>query len=109
MFVAHLDDLRCQLRACKKIHVICDNATFHNCSAVKDYLAAWGHRIAIHFLPKYAPEANPVERVWWHLHETITRNHRCHTLAELVREAYSWFETSNNHFIDMRRSFPKVA
>jgi transposase len=109
LFIAHLDDLRCRLRGCKKIHVICDNAKFHNCTAVKNYLATWGHRIAIHFLPKYAPETNPVERVWWHLHETITRNHRCQTLAELTRQAYSWFETSNNHFLDMRRSFAKVA
>jgi putative transposase len=109
MFIAHLDDLRCRLRGCRKIHVICDNAKFHNCCAVADYLAAWNHRIAIHFLPKYAPETNPVERVWWHLHETITRNHRCQTLAELVRQAYRWFETSNNHFLDMRRTFAKVA
>jgi hypothetical protein len=29
--------------------------------------------------------------------------------SELTRQAYSWFETSNNHFLDMRRSFAKVA
>jgi transposase len=76
----------------QEIHVICDNAKFHNCSAVKEYLAVWGHRIAIHFLAKYAPETNPVERVWWHLHGTITRNHRCRILGthppslQLVRD-----------------------
>jgi transposase len=31
-------------------------------------------RIQFHFLPKYSPETNPNEQVWWHLHETITRS-----------------------------------
>jgi putative transposase len=109
MFTAHLDDLRCRLRAWKKIHVICDNAKFHNCRAVQEYLATWGHRIALHFLPKYAPETNPIERVWWHLHETITRNHRCRNLEELITQAYNWFETCNNHYLDMRHTFAKAA
>jgi putative transposase len=109
MFIAHLDDLRCRLRAWKKIHVICDNAKFHNCRAVQTYLASWGHRIVLHFLPKYAPETNPIERVWWHLHETITRNHRCRTLEELITQAYDWFETCNNHYLDMRHTFAKAA
>lgn len=109
MFIAHLDDLRCRLRAWKKIHVICDNAKFHNCRAVQEYLGAWGHRIVLHFLPKYAPETNPIERVWWHLHETITRNHRCRTLEELIGQAFDWFETCNNHYLDMRNTFAKAA
>jgi transposase len=47
---------------------------------VQQYLVRWGHRVVLHYLPKYAPQTNPIERVWWHLHETITRNHRCRTL-----------------------------
>jgi hypothetical protein len=43
----HLDDLRDRLRAFRKIHVICDHATFHNCRAVRDYLAKCGHRIEL--------------------------------------------------------------
>jgi hypothetical protein len=34
LFVAHLDDLRCRLRTCRRIHVIWDNARFHDCRAV---------------------------------------------------------------------------
>jgi hypothetical protein len=41
-------------------------------------------------LPKYAPECNPVERVWWRLHEAITRNHTCQDLRELVDLALAW-------------------
>jgi transposase len=109
LFLAHLDDLRRRLRAWKRIHVICDNAAFHHSRPVREYLVKWGHRIVLHFLPKYAPETNPIERVWWHLHETITRNHRCRTLEELVEQSYEWFTQHNNHFLDMRHSFAKAA
>ena len=91
LFVAHLDDLRQRLRCYRHIHVICDNAKFHDCCLVRTFLARWGHRITIHFLPKYAPNTNPIERVWWHLHEEITRNHRCKTIEELVDLAFDWF------------------
>jgi len=63
-FLAHLDDLRFRLRGYRKIHVICDNAKFHDSQAVKAYLQKWSHRIEVHFLPKYAPQTNPIERVW---------------------------------------------
>ena len=108
LFLAHLDDLRRRLRGWKRIHVICDNAAFHQSRAVQQYLQRWG-RIVLHYLPKYAPETNPVERVWWHLHETITRNHRCQTLQELVRQAYAWFAVHHNYYLDMRRTFAKAA
>lgn len=93
LFLAHLDDLRSRLRRYRTIHVICDNAIFHKSKAVQEYLARWGHRIRIHFLPTYAPETNPIERVWWHLHETVTRNHQCTTIDELLSEVYDWFRT----------------
>lgn len=109
LFVAHLDDLRCRLRTFRRIHVICDNAPFHDCKAVRQYLARWGHRIELHFLPKYAPETNPIERVWWHLHETVTRNHRCRTIDELLELSYDWFQTNHNHYLDMRHSFATAA
>jgi transposase len=98
LFLEHLDDLRRRLRTYRKIHVICDNAAFHKSRAVQRYLEQWGHRIELHFLPTYAPETNPIERVWWHLHETITRNHQCATIEELLAEVYEWFAAE--------RSFP---
>jgi putative transposase len=90
LFVAHLEDLRCRFRSVRRIHVICDNAAFHKSRRVQDYLREWGHRIVLHFLPRYAPETNPIERIWWQLHETLTRNHRCATLHELLADVYDW-------------------
>ena len=49
-------------------------------------------------LPKYAPQTNPIERIWWHLHETITRNHRHQSLQELLNEIYTWAETQHTFF-----------
>jgi transposase len=93
LFVRHLDDLRRHLRRYRVIHVLCDNARFHQalrCRKVQAYLKRWGHRIQLHYLPKYAPETNPMERLWWHLHDEITRNHRCQTMAELLDQVFRW-------------------
>ena len=92
LFIAHLDDLRQRLRRYKKVHVICDNAKFHTSQAVIEYL--WEHegRIEVHLLPTYSPDLNPIERVWWLLHEHITRNHRCKSLEELLGMVFAWLE-----------------
>lgn len=104
LFVAHLDDLRGRLRCYRVIHVVCDNARFHNCRKTQEYLERWGDRIQLHYLPKYAPETNPIERVWWHLHETLTRNHRCQTLDELLDQVHEWTERQRN-FADQTAYF----
>ncbi len=98
LFVRHLDQLRRQLRRYRVIHVICDNARFHQaarCKRLQEYLSRWGHRIVLHYLPLYAPETNPVERVWWHLHDEITRNHQCQTMTELLDLVFRWLEDGN--------------
>jgi transposase len=98
LFVAHLEDLRRRFRHARRIHVICDNASFHGGRLVREYLRRWGHRVTLHHLPKYAPETNPIERVWWQLHETLTRNHRCTSLEELLGDVYAWIEARKNFY-----------
>ena len=100
LFLAHLDTLRRRFRRYTVIHVICDNAAFHDperCRKVRDYLGRWGRRIRLHFLPTYAPETNPIERVWWHLHDEITRNHRCRDIDELLDLVFAWL-SAGSHF-----------
>ncbi|HVK11788.1 MAG TPA: transposase, partial [Gemmataceae bacterium] len=84
-------------RRYRVIHVVCDNARSHDCKAVAEYLGRWGGRVVLHYLPKYAPECNPIERVWWRLHEAVTRNHRCQSMTELLDLTFDWFET-RTHF-----------
>jgi putative transposase len=101
LFCRHLDDLRRSLRHYRVIHVVCDNARTHKperSKAVKEYVARWGGRVVLHYLPVYAPECNPVERVWWRLHEAVTRNHRCATMEELLELTFEWF-SCRTHFL----------
>jgi putative transposase len=96
----HLDDLRRAFRHYRVIHVLCDNAGTHTAEGsklVRAYLKEWGHRVKVRYLPKYSPDTNPIERVWWRLHEAVTRNHRCHTMDELLDLTFDWFET-RTHF-----------
>jgi putative transposase len=90
LFLAHLDELRRRYRRYRVIHVICDNAKPHTAARVREYLVRWGHRVKLHYLPTYAPECNPIERVWWHLHEEVTRNHRCRDIEALLDMVFDW-------------------
>ena len=42
-------------------------------------------RFQFHFLPPYSPEHYPIEKLWKQLHASVTRNHRCRTIEELMR------------------------
>jgi putative transposase len=95
LFVRHLEDLRCRFRHYKKVHVICDNARFHTIKGsrlVRQYMAEHGDRIVLHYLPTYSPNHNPIERIWWHMHEEITRNHRCESIEELIDLTLAWLD-----------------
>jgi transposase len=91
------------------IHVIADNARSHKGPRVEAYLAGWGGRAVPHYLPTYAPEADPIERVWWKLHEAITRNHRCRSMDELLALVMAWLEGRQPFRIQDRVYFPEAA
>jgi transposase len=109
LFVEHLQELCRRLRCYRVIHVICDNASFHSSRLVREFLAQQQGRIQLHFLPKYAPETNPIERVWWHLHENVTRNHRCRDMTELLGDVYDYLEKNNHHYFELHRVFDQAA
>ena len=95
LFIRHLDDLRRRMRRYHKIHVICDNARFHTAKGsklVRAYLAEHADRIVVHYLPMYSPKDNPIERVWWHYHEQITRNHQCRSIEEMLKLTMAWLD-----------------
>jgi len=103
LFVRHLDDLRRAFRHYRVIHVICDNARTHKAEKsrlVKAYLEAWGQRVVLHYLPTYAPECNPIERVWWRLHEAVTRNHRCCSMEDLLELTFEWLRSRKYFRVD---------
>jgi len=54
-----------------KLLVVWDRAQIHRGRMVREFVAASGGRIALEYLPAYAPELNPVEYIWgyWKHHE----------------------------------------
>lgn len=110
LFLRHLDDLRRRLLRYHKIHVICDNARSHKSQAVQRYLKRWGQRIVRHYLPTSAPETNPIERIWWHLHEEITRCHRCQSMEELLDFVFAWLQKRTPFVVEREvYSLPQAA
>ncbi len=96
------------------IHVICDNAAFHKSKAMRAYLKKH-RRVRLHYLPCYAPETNPVERVWWHLHEQVTRNHACPDLDSLVGLVERWLRLNrympieSSIYLEMPAKTPRLS
>jgi putative transposase len=90
----HLRELCRQVRRYRVIHVIWDSPKIHDCAVVNKVLAEHADRLRVHFLPKYSPDCNPIERIWWHLREEITRNHQCKTLEELIDLVIDWLGES---------------
>ena len=51
-------------------------------------------RLAVHYLPTYSPDDNPIERFWEDFHAEVTRNHQCPTMDDLVvaSDEYLYFQ-----------------
>ena len=83
LFMKLLDKLRRTYRCHKELHLAVDNDGSHTSKRVEKYVGGLGGRIHLHPLPSWSPESNPVELVWWSLHEAVSRTHECAGLEEL--------------------------
>jgi transposase len=96
-------DLFCKLvwkvaaehRDAKRIHFIVDNYIIHSSKKTRAFLAQFGDRVVLHFLPPYCPDDNRIERVWLDLHANVTRNHRCKTIEELMAHVVAFMRAYN--------------
>ena len=84
LFIRLLDHLRKTYRCHKQLHLAVDNDSSHVSKRVKDYVEDSAGRVRLHPLPSWSPESNPVELVWWSLHDAVSRNHECAGLDDLV-------------------------
>lgn len=55
------------------VHVILDQARYHTCKEVKEWMAL-NPRIRLHYLPPYSPNLNSIEPCWKIMHEHTTNN-----------------------------------
>jgi putative transposase len=92
LFIRLLDHLRKTYRCHKRLHLAVDNDASHTSKRVKGYVEDCGGRVRLHPLPSWSPESNPVELVWWSLHEAVSRNHQCDGLEDLVEFAEGYLK-----------------
>lgn len=83
LFIRLLAHLRKRYKQAKKITVIADNYKIHKGEIARCFLS-WNTKFKVLFQPVYHPWVNKIELVWKQLHDTITRNHRFATMAELM-------------------------
>lgn len=89
----------------KSIHVILDNFIIHKSLVTKAWLAEFGTRLQLHFLPPYCPNENRIERLWLDLHANVTRNHRQRTIEALLDRVHGYLA----HRFDTQRRILLVA
>jgi transposase len=73
-----------------------DNYTIHSSKQTRTWLAEFGGKFRLHFLPPYCPDDNRIERkVWREMHANVTVNHRCETIEELMSEVVYYLMSHN--------------
>lgn len=92
LFTKLLDQLRRTYRCHKQLHLAVDNDGSHISKRVERYVEDSGGRLSLHPLPAWSPQSNPVELIWWGLHEAVSRNHNCEGLSDLVEFAEGYFK-----------------
>jgi putative transposase len=92
LFIKLLEHLGKTYRCHKRLHLAVDNDPSHTSGRVKGYLEASGGRVRLYPLPPWSPQSNPVELIWWSLHEAVSRNHACEGLEELLPFAEGYLQ-----------------
>ena len=106
LFIALLHALCDAFPDAGTIHLVLDNYIIHKSKKTQTALAKLGNRIELHFLPPYSPNHNPIERVWWDVHEHVTRNHRhpkMNALMDAVRAYLRLYDDVGVHKASLSR------
>lgn len=87
LFIDLLKKLLTEYADRRVIHVVLDNYVIHSSKQTRLWLAEFGSKFRLHFLPPYCPDDNRIERkLWREMHANVTVNHRCRTIEELLQE-----------------------
>jgi putative transposase len=93
LFLKMLEELRSIYRSSKhRLELAIDNDSSHTSKRVEQYVEDSHERISLHPLPTWSPQSNPVELIWWGLHEAVSRNHSCKELSDVLEFAESYLE-----------------
>jgi transposase len=105
LFIEMLKQLLKEYADKQVIHVILDNYCIHSSRQTRTWLAEYGQRIRLHFLPPYCPDDNRIERcVWRELHQNVTINHCHETMDELMDTVVNWMTIRNRYLSQLRKA-----
>jgi hypothetical protein len=74
----------------RRVSVGADHYRIHTAGDVRRWLARHP-RLVLLWLPRYCPQANPIEPILGDRHDQIPRHHRHHTLPPLWAEAQRYW------------------
>ncbi|EGU3691833.1 IS630 family transposase [Salmonella enterica] len=94
LFISLLETLRRTYRRAKTITLVADNYIIHKSRKVERWLEE-NPKFRLLFLPMYSPWLNPIERQWLSLHETITRNHQCRYMWQLLKRVAQFMNAAS--------------
>lgn len=100
LFIKLLEALRRTYRRAKTITLVLDNYIIHKSQKVERWQEK-NPKFRLLFLPVYSPWLNPIELLWLSLHETVTRNHQCRYMWQLLRQV--------NQFMRVASPFPRQS
>lgn len=94
LFISLLQHLKATYRRAKTITLIVDNYIIHKSEKTRNWLKA-NPKFNVIYQPVYSPWVNHVERLWQALHDTITRNHQCRSMWQLLKKVRHFMETAS--------------
>nr|BAO27540.1 transposase [Klebsiella sp. Mich. 61]BAT23343.1 transposase [Klebsiella sp. Mich. 61] len=94
LFISLLKHLKATYRRAKTITLIVDNYIIHKSRETQRWLKA-NPKFRVIYQPVYSPWVNHVERLWQALHDTITRNHQCRSMWQLLEKVRHFMETAS--------------
>lgn len=92
LFISLLEHLKASYRRAKTITLIVDNYIIHKSRETLRWLKE-NPKFRIIYQPIYSPWVNHVERLWQALHETITRNHQCRSMWQLLKKVRDFMKS----------------
>lgn len=97
LFISVLRHLKATYRRAKTIIPMVDSYIIHKSRETQRWLKE-NPNFRVIYQPVYSPWVNHVERLWQALHDTITRNHQCRSMWQILKKV--------RHFMEAVRSFP---
>lgn len=94
LFISLLKHLKATYRRAKSITLIVDNYIIHKSRETLRWLKE-NPKFRVIYQPVYSPWVNHVERLWQALHDTITRNHQCRSMWQLLKKVRHFMETAS--------------